>query len=333
MNTRHSTRAAGLLAALLILGVLAMVSLAVGTRPIPLSTVADVLLSRDASEADFVVWSLRVPRTLTGVAVGAALGVAGALMQALTRNPLADPGLLGVNAGAGAMVALAISVLGVTHPTGYVWFGFAGAALAGTALYLLAGGGRGGASPVRLALSGLAVSAALTGLTQAMMLINSRTLDQMRFWTVGSLVKSDPATLAFVAPMLLGGVLLGVALARPLNALALGDDAAAALGIKLGTTRLAGLAAIMVLCGAATATVGPLVFVGLAVPHVARAIAGHDQRWTLPYCAVLAPILLLVADVAGRAIGGESLDVGVVTALLGAPVFIALVRRERLVQP
>ena len=332
MKTRHSARAAGLLAALLVLGGLAMVSLAVGARPIPLSTVADVLLSPDASDANYVVWSLRIPRTLTGVAVGAALGTAGALMQALTRNPLADPGLLGVNAGAGAMVALAISVLGVTHPAGYVWFGFAGAALAGAALYLLANGSRGGASPIRIALSGLAVSAALTGLTQAMMLINARTLDQMRFWTVGSLVKAQASTLNFVAPMLAGGVILGILLARPLNALALGDDTAASLGIRLGMTRLAGLAAITVLCGAATATVGPLIFVGLAVPHMARVIAGPDQRWMLPYCAVLAPILLLVADVAGRLVAGDELDVGVVTALLGAPVFIALVRRERLVK-
>jgi iron complex transport system permease protein len=304
-----------------------LLSIAIGARSISLSTVVQLLFARDGSDAAYVVWELRIPRTLIGIAVGASLGVAGAVMQALTRNPLADPGLLGINAGASAAAALSVSVLGLTDLRAFVWFAFAGAAIAGTVLYMIAG--RGGASPVRLALAGTAVSAALTGLTQGMTLLDQQTLDQMRFWTVGSLQRADGATLARVAPFLVVGLVLALLLARPLNALALGDDAGKALGAHLGRTRLLSLLAVTLLAGAATAAVGPLVFVGLAVPHMVRAITGPDQRWMLPYCAVLAPTLLLAADVLGRVIAPEEIDVGVVTALLGAPVFIWLVRRNK----
>jgi iron complex transport system permease protein len=321
------SRATGLVVALVLLVVVSLLSIAVGARSIPLSTVVHLLLERDGSDSSFVVWELRIPRTLIGIAVGASLGVAGAVMQALTRNPLADPGLLGVNAGASAAAALSVSVLGLTDLRAFVWFAFAGAAIAGTVLYVIAG--RGGASPVRLALAGTAVSAALTGLTQGLTLLDQQTLDQMRFWTVGSLQRADGATLVRVAPFLAVGLVLALLLARPLNALALGDDAGTSLGAHLGRTRLLSLMAVTLLAGAATAAVGPLVFVGLAVPHMVRALTGPDQRWVLPYCAVLAPTLLLAADVLGRVIAPEEIDVGVVTALLGAPVFIWLVRRSK----
>ncbi|GAB3008412.1 iron chelate uptake ABC transporter family permease subunit [Amycolatopsis acidiphila] len=321
------SRTTGLVFALVLLVVVSLLSIAVGARSIPLSTVVHLLFERDGSDASFVVWDLRIPRTLIGIAVGASLGVAGAVMQALTRNPLADPGLLGVNAGASAAAALSVSVLGLTDLRAFVWFAFAGAAIAGTVLYFIAG--RGGASPVRLALAGTAVSAALTGLTQCLTLLNQQTLDQMRFWTVGSLQRADDATLVRVAPFLGAGLILALLLARPLNALALGDDAGTSLGAHLGRTRLLSLLAVTLLAGAATAAVGPLVFVGLAVPHMVRALTGPDQRWVLPYCAVLAPALLLAADVLGRVIARAEIDVGVVTALLGAPVFIWLVRRSK----
>lgn len=321
------SRATGLVVALALLVVVSLLSIAVGARSIPLSTVVNLLLERDGSDSSFVVWELRIPRTLIGIAVGASLGVAGAVMQALTRNPLADPGLLGVNAGASAAAALSVSVLGLTDLRAFVLFAFAGAAIAGTVLYVIAG--RGGASPVRLALAGTAVSAALTGLTQGLTLLDQQTLDQMRFWTVGSLQRADGATLVRVAPFLAVGLVLALLLARPLNALALGDDAGTSLGAHLGRTRLLSLMAVTLLAGAATAAVGPLVFVGLAVPHMVRALTGPDQRWVLPYCAVLAPTLLLAADVLGRVIAPEEIDVGVVTALLGAPVFIWLVRRSK----
>lgn len=332
MSTANRRRAAGLVAAALVLLAVALVSVAVGSRSMSLSTVLTTLFGDSSPDNHFVVWDLRVPRTLVGIAVGASLGVAGALMQALTRNPLADPGLLGVNAGAAAAAALSVSVFGLTDLRSFVWFAFGGAAIAGTVLYLLASGGRTGASPVRLALAGTAVSAALTGITQAAMLLDSQTLDQMRFWTVGSLTRVDGATLARVAPFLIVGLVLAGTLARPLNALALGDDAGRALGANLTRTRVLTLLAITLLAGASTAAVGPLVFVGLAVPHMVRAITGPDQRWVVPYCMVLAPALLLAADVIGRVIARQELDVGVVTAVLGAPVFIVLVRRSRVAQ-
>nr|QEO74090.1 transport system permease protein [uncultured bacterium] len=324
------SRGAGLVLGLVALGFVALLSLAVGARSIPLSTVLDVLASRDGSDAAFVVWELRIPRTLIGIAVGAALGVAGALMQALTRNPLADPGLLGVNAGASAAAALSISVLGLTDLRAFVWFAFAGAALAGTALYMIAG--RAGASPVRLALAGAAVSAALTGFTQAVILLDQNALDQMRFWTVGALERADMGTLTDVAPFLVVGLVMAFLLARPLNVLSLGDEMGRSLGAHLGRTQLLTLFAVTLLAGAATAAVGPLVFVGLVVPHMVRVMTGPDQRWGVAYCVVLAPALLLLADVLGRVIAREEIDVGVMTALLGGPVFLFLLRRNKAVR-
>lgn len=324
------SRGTGLVLGLVALGFVALLSLAVGSRSIPLSTVLDVLASRDGSDSAFVVWELRIPRTLIGIAVGAALGVAGGLMQAMTRNPLADPGLLGVNAGASAAAALSISVLGLTDLRVFVWFAFLGAAVAGTALYVIAG--RAGATPVRLALAGAAVSAALTGLTQAMILLDQNALDQMRFWTVGALERADMGTLTDVAPFLVAGLVLAFFVARPLNALSLGDEAGRSLGAHLGWTQLLTLVAVTLLAGAATAAVGPLVFVGLVVPHMVRAITGPDERWVVAYCAVLAPALLLLADVLGRVMAREEIDVGVVVALLGGPVFLILLRRNKAVR-
>lgn len=323
------SRGAGLVLGLVALGFVALLSLAVGSRSIPLSTVLDVLASRDGSDSAFVVWELRVPRTLIGIAVGAALGVAGALMQALTRNPLADPGLLGVNAGASAAAALSISVLGLTDLRVFVWFAFAGAAVAGTVLYVIAG--RAGASPVRLALAGAAVSAALTGFTQAVILLDQNALDQMRFWTVGSLERANMGTLKDVAPFLAAGLVLALLLAPPLNVLSLGEEMGRSLGAHLGRTQLLTLVAVTLLAGAGTAAVGPLVFVGLVAPHLVRVITGPDERWVVAYCAVLAPALLLLADVLGRVMAKEEIDVGVVTALLGGPVFLILLRRNKAV--
>ncbi|MEV6167056.1 iron chelate uptake ABC transporter family permease subunit [Streptomyces sp. NPDC051954] len=318
--------------ALLLLIVAALLSLAVGSRSLPVSVVVDALLHDDGSTASSVIWDVRLPRTLAGIAAGAALGVAGALMQALTRNPLADPGLLGINAGAATGVVLAITAFGLTSLWSSVWFAMVGAVLAGLLVYSLASGGRGGATPERLALGGAVIAAVFTGLSQTMMLLDAQTLDQMRFWSVGSLARADSSTLTATTPFVVAGLLLALCLVRPLNAVALGDDTARALGARLHRTRLLGMLAVTVLCGAATAAVGPLVFVGLAVPHIARSLVGADQRWTLPMSMLLAPALLLCADVLGRvAVRPNELDAGVVTAVLGAPVFIALVRYRRVV--
>ncbi len=328
-----AARPLGLAVAVGMLALVLLASVALGARSIDLAVVWDALWHGGDSDAAVIVRELRVPRTLLGLGCGVALGLAGALMQALTRNPLADPGLLGVNAGAAAAVVAGIAWLGVTSLTGYVWFAFAGAALASVVVYALGSAGRSGATPVRLALAGTAITAALVAFTQAITLTDIETFDAWRAWSVGSLAGRDRDTLALVAPFLIAGALVCALLARSLNALALGDDAGRALGAHVGRTRVAGALAITLLCGAATAAIGPIIFVGLTVPHVARAITGPDQRWVLAYSAVLAPILLLGADVVGRLVArpGE-LQVGVVTAFVGAPVFIALVRRRRIAQ-
>ncbi|HET6508168.1 MAG TPA: iron chelate uptake ABC transporter family permease subunit [Baekduia sp.] len=335
MTLRRSTptRAAGLLVALAALALVVLLSISVGAKPIPPHRVWELLFHDDGSQDAIVVHDLRIPRTVLGLLVGAALGVAGALMQALTRNPLADPGLLGINAGAATAIVLGVALLGVTSATGYVWFGFAGAALASVIVYGIGAQGRSGATPVRLALAGTAVTAALGAVVNGITIVDTRVLERYRFWVVGALGGHDTDTIRQVAPFMVVGLLLALALARPLNALALGEDAGRALGAHVGRTRVAGAAAVTLLCGAATAAAGPIVFIGLTVPHVARALCGPDQRWVLPYSAVLAPVFLLTADVLGRVIDrpGE-IEVGVVCAFLGGPVFVALIRRRRIAQ-
>lgn len=306
-------------------------SIGIGAKALPLADVWHGLFHYAGSSDDVLVRKVRIPRTVLGLIVGSALGLAGAVMQALTRNPLAEPGLLGVNAGASAAVVSAISFFGVTSLTGYVWFAFAGAAIVSVAVYLL--GGSRSATPVRLALAGTAVTAALYGYVNAVQLLDSAALDRLRFWTVGSLASANTETVGKVWPFIAIGVLLTLLIARPLNALEMGDDTARALGAHLTRTRVLAMLAVTLLCGAATAACGPIVFIGLMIPHLVRTITGPDMRWILPYAAVLSPVLLLGADVVGRIVARPSeLQVGIVTALIGGPVFIHLVRRKRMSQ-
>ncbi|MBN9618781.1 MAG: iron chelate uptake ABC transporter family permease subunit [Actinobacteria bacterium] len=324
-------RTIGLLVAVAVLVAVALLSVAVGSKSIPLGTVVHELFHYDGSDDGVVIRSLRIPRTMLGLAVGAALGLAGALMQALTRNPLADPGLLGVNAGASAAVVTAIGVLHLASPSDYVWFALGGAAIASVAVYVLGARGRSAATPVRLALAGAAISAVLGAFITGLVLTDQQTFDDFRFWSVGALAGRNLSVLYQTGPFLLAGAVVALTLARPLNALALGDEAGRALGAHLGRTRALGVLAITLLCGAATAAAGPIGFVGLTVPHMARSITGPDQRWVLPYSMVLAPILLLGSDVVGRVVArpGE-IEVGIVTAFVGAPVFVLLARRRRI---
>jgi iron complex transport system permease protein len=324
-------RGGGLAVLLVLLALVSLLSIAIGSKSIPLGTVLHELVHFDGSDDGLIIRSLRIPRTVLGLAVGAALGLAGALMQALTRNPLADPGLLGVNAGAAAAVVVGITVLGITRPSAYVWLAFAGAALTSVLVYLVGSQGRSGRTPVQLALAGAAVTAVLSAVTSGLTLTDQAAFDSYRFWSVGALGGRPLSVLTQLSPFLIVGIVLALALARPLNALALGDETGRALGARVGRTRLLGALAITVLCGAATAAAGPIAFVGLAVAHVARAITGPDQRWVLPYSMVLAPSLLLGADVLGRVIArpGE-IQVGIVTAFLGAPALIVLARRRRI---
>jgi iron complex transport system permease protein len=326
---RRLGRPAGLLIAVGALGLAVLLSLAIGARQIPLGDVVDALRGHADTRDAAVVVDVRLPRTILAGLVGAALGLAGALMQALTRNPLADPGLLGVNAGASAAVVTAIGLLGITGATGYVWFALAGAAVASVLVYAIGSMGRGGATPVRLALAGTALTAAFIAYVYAVTLTDPLLLQRYHAWSVGSFSGRGGDEIRMALPFVALGALIAAALARTLNAMALGDDSARSLGAHAGRARIAGALAITLLAGASTAAAGPIAFVGLTVPHVARAITGSDQRWVLGYSVVLGAVLVLLADVLGRVLArpGE-VQAAIVMAFVGAPIFIAVIRRR-----
>ncbi|MEC9051897.1 MAG: iron ABC transporter permease, partial [Actinomycetota bacterium] len=272
----------------------------------------------------------RVPRTLLAMLVGAALAVSGAVMQGVTRNPLADPGILGVTTGAALFVVAGIAFFGLASPTSYIWVAIAGAALAASFVYAVGSLGRGGATPLKLALAGAASSAAFTSLISAILLPRIDVMDSFRFWQIGGVGGAQTEKTLQVLPFLAVGALLSLATARGLNSLALGDDLARGLGEHVGRTRLLAAVGAVTLAGAATAIAGPIGFVGLAVPHLCRLLVGVDHRWLLPFSAVMGAALLTTADVVGRLVARPAeVDVGIVTALLGAPVFIAIVRRQK----
>lgn len=331
---RSSGRTLGLVLAVVLLIIVALASLAIGSKPIPIGTVVRALFHHDPTSNDIlVIRTLRVPRTLVGILAGVALGLAGAVMQGVARNPLADPGILGIEAGAALFVVIGIHSFGVRSLSGYVWFAFAGALIASVVVYAIGSVGRQGATPVKLALAGAAITTFLGSLTSAILIFDLAALDQFRFWAVGSLSGRSLDIVVQMAPFIAVGAAMAIASARSLNALALGDDVARSLGQRVGLTRAFAAGAVVLLVGASTAAVGPIAFVGLTVPHVARAFTGPDYRWVLPYSMVLAPTLLLTADIIGRVIArpGE-VQVGIVTALIGAPFFIALVRRRKLAE-
>ncbi|MFR9725204.1 FecCD family ABC transporter permease [Streptomyces sp. MS19] len=323
-------RSACLALAVAVLAAACAASVAIGSANLPLSTVWESVTGQGGGIDHLTVRTLRVPRTVLAVLVGAALGVAGALIQGLTRNPLADPGVLGVNAGAQFAIVLAVAVLGVTRIEQYLWYGFGGAVVAAVVVHLIAASGPGGATPLRLTLVGVALSAVLMGAAQTLALTDPETFERMRYWVAGTVADRPAGTLTLIWPFILGGVVLAFACSRGLNALALGDDVARALGARIVATRVVGLLAVTLLCGAATAAAGPIGFVGLMVPHAVRFVTGPDQRWVLPFSLVLGPVLVLLSDILGRVvIRPAELQVGVVTAFLGAPVLIALARRGK----
>ncbi|KFC71013.1 ABC-type Fe3+-siderophore transport system, permease component [Devosia sp. LC5] len=322
----------GLLGLVALVLAIAFLSITVGARPVTLDTVWAALTAYNPDSTDHrIIWELRLPRTVIGLLVGAALGLAGAVLQGATRNPLADPSILGIHAGAALFVVLGVAILGISQLSIYVWLAFAGAGAAMLIVYAVASLGRDGATPIKLALAGAAMTAALQSVISAILLTSPRTLDEVRFWQVGSLAGRNMDIVIQVAPFLAVGIILALASARLLDGLSMGEDVARALGQRIGLSRaIAGLAAV-ILAGASTAAAGPIAFVGLTMPHVARAITGPNYRWILPYSMLLAPILLLGADILGRILAppGE-VQVGIVTAFLGAPFFIALVRRRKL---
>ena len=333
LATRTRKQRLGMLAALaLLLALLVLASLAVGSRSLSIADVLGALLppyDGTASDADLIVRELRLPRTLLGIVVGAALGAAGASIQGHTRNPLADPGLLGVSAGAACAVVLAIYLLGASTPIEFIWFAFAGALVASAAVFGISSIGAGIRSPLTLILAGSALAAALGSITSAIVLIDETTLDSYRFWVVGSLAGRGLDILVPLLPFFAIGLVLAFAGGPGLNLLTTGDDVARGLGLNIGAHRLLGLATITLLTGAATAACGPIAFVGLVAPHVARALVGADYRWLIPASAGTGAALLVASDVVGRVlVRPAELQVGIVVALIGAPFFVALIRRR-----
>jgi iron complex transport system permease protein len=319
------------LAVLLVL--VALASLMWGARDVSVAAVWDALFSPVPGDNDhLVVRDLRVPRTLIGIVAGSALGAAGALMQGVTRNPIADPGLLGVNSGASLAVVVAIAGFGVGSVSGYLWFAFAGAAVAAVVVYGAASLGWEGVTPVKLALVGAAFTATATSVMTLILLSDRHTLAEYRFWQVGSLAHRSVDVLLSVLPFVTIGLLLALAAGRVLNVLALGDDVARGLGQHVGRGRLLVVTSVVLLCGSAVSLVGPIAFVGLVVPHAARALVGPDYRWIVPLSILSGPVLLLVADIAGRLVARPAeVEAGLVVAVVGAPVLVALVRRARMV--
>lgn len=323
---RHAT---WLAVGLVLLVAAALASVAFGARPVGWGDVVDGLRGHRETLAQIAVRE-RVPRTVLAVVVGAALSVGGLLLQAVTRNPLADPGILGVSSGAAAAVVVGFTWFGLSSPASTVWVAIAGSGAAAVAVWFLGSLGRGGPSPVKIALAGAAVWASLSSLVSAFLLPRVDVMERFRFWQIGGVSGAGWDGIVQVLPFTAAGAVLCLATVSGLDALALGDDVAAGLGVRVVRTRLLAALGAVTLCGAATAVAGPIGFVGLMGPHLTRLVTGPDHRRLVPLSAVVGATLLTAADVVGRVVArpGE-VDVGVVTAFVGAPVFIAAVRRQR----
>jgi iron complex transport system permease protein len=322
----------GMVALTGVLLAIALLSLRVGSLGITTADAWNALFHYNPDNyAELVVRTLRLPRTLYAIVLGAGLGLSGTVAQAITRNPLADPSILGVSSGATLAVVIAVFFFGFTAPYQYVWFAFVGALLASLLVFVLSASGRGGPTPTKVALAGIVISAMLFAWTSALLLLDRETMDVVRFWMAGSVAGRDLSTLYWLAPFILGGSIASLFLGHQLNVLTLGDETARALGMRTGMLRLIGLVLVVVITGACVAAAGPIAFIGLATPHLVRSVIGPDYRWVLPYSMVVGAILLTSADIIGRVIARPSeVQVGIVTAVIGAPVLIALARRRTL---
>ncbi|ANS79658.1 ABC-type Fe3+-siderophore transport system, permease component [Serinicoccus hydrothermalis] len=324
-----TSRALWLVLAVLVLAFCGLLSVTFGARDIAWEDLVAALGGGQDNISQAAV-AKRIPRTILAMLVGASLGLAGAVMQGVTRNPLADPGILGVTSGASLFVVVGIAFFGMSSSTAYIWVAMVGAAVSATFVYAVGSLGRGGATPLKLALAGAATSAAFGSLISAVLLPRIDVMDSFRFWQIGGVGGATYPRIMTAVPFLVVGALVCLAVARGLNALALGDELAAGLGERVILTRILSAVGAVMLCGAATAIAGPIGFVGLVVPHACRLLVGLDHRWLLPFSMVVGATLLTVADVVGRVVARPAeVDVGIITALVGAPVFIAVVRRMR----
>ncbi len=318
----------GLFISLGVLLALCLLSLALGSAKIAPGTVGDALFHYDATSADHVIIrTLRLPRTLNALLVGAALAVAGALMQGITRNPMADSGILGINAGAALAVVAGVYFLRLASATEYAWAAFLGAAAAVFAVWLLGSAGRGGPTPLKLTIAGAAISAMLGSATTAILLFNQRTAEEVRFWMVGSVAGRDLSMVLSIGAYIVLGLAGALIISRQVTTLALGEEVARGLGANVALIKGCAAALVVVLAGASVAVAGPIAFVGLVVPHALRFFVGVDYRWITRYAVLHGAIFLLLADILGRIVARpQELPVGVMTALFGGPVFIWLVR-------
>ena len=323
------------IAAVIAVIIAVLLSLAFGSRPVTFDEIVEGIGSwfqgRVPDEIGAIAVQQRIPRTVLAVIAGAALALSGALMQAVTRNPIADPGILGVNTGAALAVVCGIAFFGITSAFEYLWLALFGAIVTAIFVYIVGSVGPGGSTPIKLALAGAATTAALSSLVSAVLLPRLAAMDTFRFWQVGGVGGADWTTMGLIAPLLAVAAVADFISAPALNAIALGDDVAVGLGVRIGRTRLIAAAAGVLLCAAVTSVAGPIAFVGLMVPHVVRLLVGPDQRWVLPISALGGAVLLLLADTIGRLIGypGET-EAGILTAFVGAPVLVIIARRTRM---
>ena len=313
-----------------LLSVIAMFSVSLGVKRIAFSKVMEVIFGNDLDSIEATIILQRIPRTVFGILAGGALGISGALMQSITRNPIADPSILGVNTGASLFVVAGIAFFNITAAYQYIWLAIIGAGLTAVFVYSVASMGKDGATPLKLALSGSAVSIVLGSLVSTIMLPNNRVMEAFRFWQVGSIGSATWENIALISPFLILGFIISMLISGYLNNLALGDEAATALGTNVVLTRSVGALASVLLCGAATALAGPIGFIGLIIPHIVRLVFGSEMSKMLPLSFIGSGILLLLSDILGRIIGspGET-EVGIVTAVLGAPIFIFAIRKGR----
>lgn len=327
----------GVVLAAAILGILVSVvlSLSFGSRPVSGAQVIEGISSWLRGETPTDIGALavqsRIPRTVLALLAGAALALSGALMQAITRNPLADPGILGVNTGAALAVVVGIAFLGVSSALGFLGLALIGAFVTAFFVYFVGSVGPGGTTPIKLALAGAATTAALASLVSAILIPRQAVMDEFRYWQVGNVARADWETMVAIVPVLIIGILIALLSASSLNALALGDEVAVGLGVHVGRVRIVAAIAGVALCAAVTALAGPIGFVGLMIPHAVRLVSGSDQRWLLPLSALGGAILLTLADTLGRVIGSPGeVEAGIITAFLGAPVLIIIARRTRM---
>ena len=315
---------------LALLSIMAVFSISLGAKNIAFSKVVDVLLGNNPDSLEAAIILQRIPRTVFGILAGGALGISGALMQSITRNPIADPSILGVNTGASLFVVVGIAFFNITVAYQYIWLAIIGAGVTAVFVYSVASMGKDGATPLKLALSGSAVSIVLGSLVSTIMLPNNRVMEAFRFWQVGSIGSATWENIMLISPFLIVGFIISMFISGYLNNLALGDEAATALGTNVVMTRTIGALSSVLLCGATTALAGPIGFVGLIIPHIIRLIFGSEMSKMLPLSFLGSAILMLISDIIGRIISlpGET-EVGIVTAVLGAPVFILAIRKGR----